>query len=130
MDQQELRERVETFPLWNYEFDLDGVKTPAYRADRVNRHLQRRQMAFDPLVRLAGGSLSGKRVLDLGSNAGYWSLAAIEAGADFVFGIDGRQMHLDQANLVFEAKRVEPSRYHFELGNIFTYDFGEAFDVV
>jgi SAM-dependent methyltransferase len=68
-------------------------------------------------------------VLDLGCNAGYWSLAAIEAGADFVFGIDGRQMHLDQANLVFEAKGIDPSRYQFELGNIFEYEFAR-FDVV
>jgi SAM-dependent methyltransferase len=81
-------------------------------------------------VKLAGGTLKGKRVLDLGSNAGYWSLAAIEAGADFVLGIDGRQMHIDQANLVFEAKDVERSRYQFELGNIFDYDFAQQFDVV
>jgi ribosomal protein L11 methylase PrmA len=42
-------------------------------------------------------------VLDLGCNAGFWSLAAIDAGADLVVGIDGRQMHIDQANLVFET---------------------------
>jgi predicted nicotinamide N-methyase len=35
-------------------------------------------------VRLFGGSLEGKRVLDLASNAGYWSLASIKAGANYV----------------------------------------------
>jgi len=49
-------------------------------------------------------TLSGRRVLDLGCNAGYWSLQAINAGADFVLGVDGRQMHIDQAELVFGAK--------------------------
>ena len=41
---------------------------------------------------LAG--LKGKRVLDLGCNAGFWSLNAAEAGADFVLGVDGRQIQV------------------------------------
>jgi SAM-dependent methyltransferase len=130
MEATEIRERVAAFRTWHYEFDLDGVRTPIYRADTVNRHIERRRIGFDPLVRAAGGTLKGKSVLDLGSNAGYWSLAAIEAGADFVLGVDGRQMHLDQASLVFEVKDVDPSLYRFALGNIFDFDFGQDFDVV
>lgn len=116
MDAQELRERIDSFPVWHYKFDFDGVSTPIFREDYANRHEQRRRVFFDPLVQVAGGTLRGKRVLDLGSNAGYWSLAAIEAGADFVFGIDGRQMHIDQAELVLQAKGIDPERYSFQLG--------------
>jgi tRNA (mo5U34)-methyltransferase len=48
-----------------------------------------------------------------------------------VLGIDGRQMHVDQANLVFEANSIEPSRYRFELSDIFTLDLHEErFDIV
>ncbi|MGH2863668.1 MAG: class I SAM-dependent methyltransferase [Solirubrobacteraceae bacterium] len=130
MDAQELQERIDAFPVWHYRFDFDGVSTPIFSEDYANRHEQRRRVFFDPLVKAAGGTLRGKRVLDLGSNAGYWSLAALEAGADFVFGIDGRQMHIDQAQLVFQAKGVDPERYSFQLGNIFEYDFPGAFDVV
>jgi 2-polyprenyl-3-methyl-5-hydroxy-6-metoxy-1,4-benzoquinol methylase len=125
-----LQERIDALRPWHYEFALDGATTPIYSADSVNRHEQRRRIGFDPLVRVAGGSLKGRRVLDLGCNAGYWSLAAIEAGADFVFGIDGRQLHLDQAQLVFDSKGVDPSRYQFELGNIFEYEFTQQFDIV
>src|SRR5690349_25791 len=96
----DLHERIAAFPRWHYEFDLQGEKTPIYDPTRRNRHLQRRKYFFDPLVQLAGGSLKGKRVLDLGCNAGYWSLLAAQAGADYVLGIDGRQMHIDQSNLV------------------------------
>ena len=39
-------------------------------------------------------------------------------------------MHVEQANLVFEAKGVEPSRYRFEEANIFTHDFAGKFDIV
>ena len=132
MDESDrLRERVASFPRWHYEFDLDGVRTPIFDAAHVNRHAQRRSYFFSPLVRLAGGSLAGKRVLDLGCNAGYWSLAAIEEGADFVLGIDGRQMHIDQANLVFSVKGVEATRYRFELSDIFELKLAEdPFDIV
>src|SRR5450759_3603387 len=97
-----LADRVDAFTQWHYEFDLgDGVVTPIFNRDHVNRHKQRARYFFDPLVNhCCGGSLAGKRVLDVGCNAGYWSLKALEAGADFVLGIDGRKMHVDQANLV------------------------------
>jgi SAM-dependent methyltransferase len=130
MSSSDLQQRIDAFPVWHYKFELDGAFTPIYRPDYVNRHEQRRRLAFDPLVATVGGSLKGRRVLDLGCNAGYWSLAAIEAGADFVLGVDGRQMHLDQANLVFEAKGIDRERYRFELGNIFEHRFAEQFDVV
>jgi 2-polyprenyl-3-methyl-5-hydroxy-6-metoxy-1,4-benzoquinol methylase len=126
----DLQTRIDSFPVWHYQFDLDGARTPIFEPDYVNRHEQRRRAFFDPLVHVAGGTLEGKRVLDLGSNAGYWSLAAIEAGADFVLGIDGRQMHVDQADLVFDAKGIDPARYRFETGNIFTHRFPEHFDVI
>lgn len=129
---QRLHERVASFPRWHYEFDLKGVRTPIFDRAHVNRHEQRKKYFFSPLVQLCRGSLAGKRVLDLGCNAGFWSLAAVEAGADFVLGIDGRKMHIDQANLVFEAKGVEPNRYRFEVSDVFELDLknAEPFDVV
>ena len=130
-DTEALRARVERFPRWHYEFDLGGVRTPIANPAHANRHRQRKQYFFSPLVRLCGGSLAGRRVLDLGCNAGYWSLAAIEAGADFVLGIDGRRMHIDQAELVFEAKGVEAGRHRFEHADVFGLDLGEErFDIV
>jgi len=126
-----LRERVASFPRWHYEFDLGGVRTPIFDRTHVNRHAQRREYFFTPLMRLCGGSLAGKRVLDLGCNAGFWSLAAVEAGAESVVGIDGRQMHIDQANLVFEAKGVDRARYQSLRGDVFTTELEEEpFDIV
>lgn len=131
MDVQELQQRIAAFPRWHYRFEFDGgVTTPIFDERFIPRHEQRRRYFFDALLGVTGGSLRGHRVLDLGCNAGFWSLAAIDAGADFVLGVDGRQMHVDQAKLVFEAKGIEESRYRFEEGNIFEHDFGEQFDVV
>jgi tRNA (mo5U34)-methyltransferase len=132
VNETELRERVASFPRWHYEFDLNGVRTPIFSHGHVNRHEQRKKYFFAPLVQLLGGSLAGKRVLDLACNAGFWSLAAIEAGAEFVLGVDGRQMHIDQASLVFDVKGVDTSRYRFATADVFALDLSdeEPFDVV
>jgi len=131
MDHAEIERRVANFSQWHYAFDLDGVRTPIFDEAHVRRHVERERYFFRPLIDVSGRSLTGKRVLDLGCNAGYWSLKAIEAGADFVYGIDGRNMHIDQANLVFEVKGIDPARYRFVFGNLFDHDYGhQAFDVV
>jgi tRNA (mo5U34)-methyltransferase len=131
VDAEELRARVASFERWHYPIDLgNGIVTPVHKPEKAsNRVAQRRRYFFDRLLSVTGGNLKGMRVLDLGCNAGYWSLQAIEAGADFVFGIDGRKMHIDQANLVFEAKGVDPDRYQFEVGNFLHRSFG-PFDLV
>ena len=132
MQGEEIRRKIDSFPTWHYRFDLKGNLTPIHQEDRVNRHRQRKEYFFDPLVHLLGGSLAGKRVLDLGCNAGFWSLCAAEAGCDYVLGLDGRQMHIDQANLVFEVNEIENDKYDFIAGNLFDVDlrrFG-TFDVV
>jgi tRNA (mo5U34)-methyltransferase len=131
MQREELERRINAFPRWHYRFEFDGgVRTPMADRAMVNRHEQRRRYFFDPLVGALGGSLTGHRVLDLGCNAGYWSLAAIDAGADFVLGVDAKPTFIEQAALVFEAKGVEQERYRFEQGNVFAHELAERFDVV
>lgn len=132
MHDEDIKRRIASFPRWHYLFDLKGNPTPIFEERFITRHRERERYFFDPLVELAGGSLAGKRVLDLGCNAGYWSLRAIEAGCDYVLGIDGRQMHVDQAEFVFEVKEVDRERYDFTVANIFDLDFARfgSFDVV
>jgi tRNA (mo5U34)-methyltransferase len=131
MEPEEVRARVASLSRWRYRFDLgSGITTPGPSDDQANRAIQRTRYAFDRLLHVMGGSLDGHRVLDLACNAGWWSLKAIEAGADFVLGVDGRQIHIDQARLVFEAKGIAPDRFHFDVGNILEYPFGTGFDVV
>lgn len=132
MDKQTLSARINAFPRWHYEFDLGGVKTPIFDPGKMERHWKRKRHIVTPLLEAAGGSLEGKRVLDLGCNAGFWSLAAIEAGAEFVLGLDARQMHIDQAELVFEAKEVDTGRFTFQKADVLNYDYAAwgRFDVV
>jgi tRNA (mo5U34)-methyltransferase len=132
MQDAEIRQKIDSFQGWHYQFDLKGNLTPIRKKKFVNRQKQRKKHFFDPVVELFGGSLAGKRVLDLACNAGFWSLCAVRAGCDYVLGIDGRQMHIDQAEFVFEVEEVERDRYDFVVGDIFETDlrrFG-TFDVV
>jgi len=131
MDAQELEDRIAAFPRWHYRFEFaGGIATPTPDPSFANRHEQRRRYFFDPLVQLFGGTLSGRRVLDLGCNAGMFSLLALEAGADFVLGVDGRELFIEQAKLVFDAKGIDPSRYRFEVANVFDWEPQEAFEIV
>lgn len=132
MRAEEIERKIGSFPRWHYEFDLRGHKTPIYQEKARHRHRNRAAYFFDTAVSLFGGSLEGKRVLDLGCNAGWWSLKAMEAGADYVLGIDGREMHVEQSRFVFEALGIEDVRYDFELANVLDMDFSVhgRFDVV
>jgi SAM-dependent methyltransferase len=118
----DIEAKIASFPHWHYEFDLGGHRTPISGRPHRNRQEQRASYIFDPMLRLFGGSLSGKRVLDLGCNAGYWSLRAVQSGCDFVLGVDGRQMHVDQADFVFEVKGIDRSRYEFIAGDVYATD--------
>jgi 2-polyprenyl-3-methyl-5-hydroxy-6-metoxy-1,4-benzoquinol methylase len=128
----EIRAAVAAFERWHYEFDLDGVVTPIWRRDQANRHVQRRAYCFDAVVAWLGGDLAGKRVLDLGCNAGFWALAAVQAGCEYVLGIDGREMHVEQANLVFDVHGVDRARYSFVTEDVFSLDPADlgGFDIV
>jgi tRNA (mo5U34)-methyltransferase len=128
---EQLRERIAAFPRWNYRFEFDdGVSTPVGDRARINRNRERHSYFFERLLALTGGSLRGRRVLDLGCGAGFWALAAVEAGAEFVLGVDSKQEYIDQAELVFEAKEVDSARYRFQSGDFFESSFDGEYDTV
>ena len=132
MDDLTIKQKINSFPQWHYQFNLKSYLTPIFDQGHINRHNQRKKYFFDPLVSWLGGSLKGKRVLDLGCNAGFWSLCAHQAGCEYVLGIDGREMHIEQAEFVFDVYEINRSSYDFIRANVFEIDFRDygSFDVV
>ncbi len=132
MKKEDIIKKIDSFPTWAIQFDLDGNLTPVLDQKATYKTEQRKDYFFDPIVDLFGGSLKGKRVLDIACNAGYWSLQAINSGCDYVVGIDGRKMHTDQANFVFDVKGIDKNKYDFVCNDVFTFDFNSLgeFDVV
>tara|TARA_B100000886_G_scaffold340546_1_gene311095 strand:- start:10051 stop:10893 length:843 start_codon:yes stop_codon:yes gene_type:complete len=132
MQKKEIVEKINNFSDWMYEFDLKGNITPVLSKSTVEGSKQRVDYFIDPLIKFCGGSLKGKKVLDIGCNSGFFALKMIEAGCDYVVGIDGRQSHIDKANFVFEVKEIDKSRYKFNCANIYDIDFKTLgqFDIV
>jgi SAM-dependent methyltransferase len=131
MEAQSAARRIAEFPRWDYRFEFaNGLSTPVADRGRINRQEQRYALFFKRLLDLLGGSLQGRRVLDLGCNSGFFSLAAIEAGAEFVLGVELDPDFVEQARLVFELKGIEQQRYRFEQGDLFARTFEREFDVV
>src|SRR5688572_864240 len=80
--------------------------------------------------------LAGARVLDIASHDGRWSMAALEAGAREVVGIEGRPELVERANGHFANRGIADDRYRFIAADVFDvlarpedHDLGE-FDVV
>lgn len=80
--------------------------------------------------------LKGARVLDIASHDGRWSLAALEAGAREVVGIEGRPELVARAEEHFRNVGASEDSYRFIAGDVFDvlavdndHDLGE-FDVV
>jgi tRNA (mo5U34)-methyltransferase len=74
------------------------------------------------------GDLRGKSVLDIGCNAGFYSIEMKKRGADRVLGIDFDETYLEQARFAAEVNEME-----IEFRQLSVYDvgrLGEKFDVV
>jgi tRNA (mo5U34)-methyltransferase len=119
-----LRERIETLGPWFHNMKLGGVWTAPdhFLGDYPNEKFQR----FAPHL---PKDLSGKTILDIGCNAGFYSMEMKRRGAERVLGIDSDDRYLEQARLAGEALGYD----NIEFRNLSVYDLGtlgERFDLV
>ncbi len=124
---------IERLSPWHYALEMaPDIVTPIRENAWINRHAQRVRYFWEPLLRKQPEIFRGARVLDLGCNAGFWTLKALEAGAREVVAIDARPLHIAQASLLLKAKAIEPVRYRLIQKNLFDLDFEELgrFDVI
>ncbi len=71
------------------------------------------------------------RVLDLASHDGRWTLAAVNAGARHVVGVEARPELVDEAEASMAHYGVDPSRYELIRADVFEYlEAPPAFDLV
>lgn len=118
----QIEERVRALGPWFHNLDLGGVKTaPDHFLGDFPRVLWRYVQDVLP-------DLHGKSVLDIGCNAGFYSLQAKQRGAARVVGIDIDERYLAQARLAAEV-----TGHDIELHQMSVYDVGalrEKFDLV
>jgi tRNA (mo5U34)-methyltransferase len=121
---KDLRERVEALGPWFHNIQLGDVWTAPdhFLGDYPNAKFKR----FAPHL---PDDLSGKSVLDIGCNAGFYSMEMKRRGAERVLGIDSDDRYLAQARLAGETLGYS----NIEFRNLSVYDvaaLGETFDVV
>jgi tRNA (mo5U34)-methyltransferase len=120
----DLEARVEALGPWFHNIDLGGLWTapdhflgdyPGVKFNRFAPHLPK--------------SLSGKSVLDIGCNAGFYSIEMKRRGADRVLAIDSDDRYLAQARLASDTLGFGD----IEFAKLDVYDIGaigEKFDLV
>jgi tRNA (mo5U34)-methyltransferase len=120
----EIEQRVRALGQWFHNIDLNGVKTAPdhFLGDYPN--IKWRKFAHAIPERL-----DGKSVLDIGCNAGFYSIEMKKRGAARVVGIDSDDKYLEQGRFAAEVS----GHRDIEFRNLSVYDvgqLGEQFDVV
>ncbi|MBS7538163.1 TIGR04290 family methyltransferase [Ancylobacter lacus] len=119
----QIEQRVTALGPWFHNLDLGGVATaPGHFLGDYPRTKWKRFAAALP------ADLTGRSVLDIGCNAGFYALEMKRRGADRVLGIDFDEAYLAQARFAAEVAELDIA---FE--KLSVYDvaaLGERFDVV
>ena len=123
LTQDQIRSRAAALGEWFHNIDLDGVPTAPnhFLNDYPNVKWRRFEHAIP-------ADLSGRTVLDIGCNAGFYSIEMKRRGAGRVLGIDFDERYLEQARFAAEVKGAD-----IEFRQMSVYDvaeLGETFDVV
>ena len=119
----EVSRRVRELGAWFHNMDLAGVKTAPDHAlgDYPSCQWQRVQHVLPR-------DLSGKSVLDIGCNAGFYTIELKRRGAGRTLGVDVNPRHLAQAELAAEVCGVD-----VEFLKLSVYELAvlrERFDIV
>ncbi|MCA6119212.1 TIGR04290 family methyltransferase [Bradyrhizobium sp. WSM 1738] len=120
---EDIRLRVEQLGPWFHNLELGGVSTAPthFLGDYPSVKWRRFAQAIIP-------EIEGHTVLDIGCNAGFYSLEMKRRGATRVLGIDTDEDYLRQARFAAEVSSLD-----IEFRNISVYDvgtLGERFDIV
>jgi len=113
LTEADIAQRVKDY-YWHYPFQFGELFVEAdelHFRGLQGRHRQRYLHIFPALLSLTGGSLDSRTVLDIGCNAGFWSIQAARVGARSVLGVDGSPKNIAQANLIREIVGLDGVEY-------------------
>ncbi|HZS56907.1 MAG TPA: TIGR04290 family methyltransferase [Bryobacteraceae bacterium] len=123
LDREEIQQQVLNLGEWFHNIDLGGVKTAPHHF--LGDYPSCKWRNFQHSLPM---DLSGKTVLDVGCNGGFYSLEMKKRGADRVLGIDSDVRYLEQARFAAEATGLK-----IEFRQMDVYDvasLNEKFDLV
>lgn len=118
---------------WYYEVELAGKKPETVSPISGERHRARLALVRTLLEQLYDGTLTQKRVLDLGCNAGVFGLECLSAGVSSYTGVDSSHRAIAQAMYLFQDRNIAREHYRFVTSEMFEFlhkASGEQWDVV
>jgi tRNA (mo5U34)-methyltransferase len=103
---------------WFYSYELpDGSSTSTYHDDEIHViHDTRWKMLDSYLGRNLGADRSGLSALDLASHQGWFAVNMARTGFSRVLGVDARQSHVDDSQLISDIYGME--QLSFQQGDI------------
>jgi tRNA (mo5U34)-methyltransferase len=123
LSEREIRQKVEALGPWFHNLDLHGIRTaPAHFLGDYPAVKWRHFASALP------ADLTGRSVLDIGCNAGFYAMEMKRRGAARVLGLDSKEEYLAQARFAAEVNDLD-----IEFRNLSVYDvgqLGERFDLV
>ena len=123
LNREQISNRVRELGDWFHNLELDGVQTAPNHF--LGDYPRNKWSAFSEAL---PHDLSGRTVLDIGCNAGFYSVEMKRRGAERVVGIDFDERYLAQARFAAEVCGVD-----VEFRQMSVYDVAklkEKFDVV
>ncbi|HEX8666553.1 MAG TPA: TIGR04290 family methyltransferase [Beijerinckiaceae bacterium] len=123
LTRDEIRRRAEALGPWFHNIVLNGVATAPNHF--LGDYPSVKWKSFSDAI---PQDLSGKTVLDIGCNGGFYSIEMKRRGASRVLGVDFDEDYLAQARFAAEVSGLD-----IEFRKLSVYDvgaLGEAFDVV
>lgn len=117
---KEIKNQINQLGSWFHNINLNGVPTNPTKPDYPESRWQLLEPYFPK-------NMKNKTLLDLGCNAGYFSIKMKEKGAK-VLGIDWRKENIEQANFVAKALDLnieyrQQNIYEFLLTNEQIFDY-------
>lgn len=118
-----VRERISQLGEWFQNMELDGIPTAPnhFLGDYPSMKWRRFAHAIP-------SDLRGKTVLDVGCNAGFYSIEMKRRGADRVLGIDHNPVYLAQARFAAEIKHADIEFREMDVYSV--AELHETFDLV
>jgi tRNA (mo5U34)-methyltransferase len=119
----ELRRRIEALGPWFHNLDISGIPTAPDHFLGDYPAIKWRTFAH-----AVPQNLAEKSVLDIGCNAGFYSMEFKRRGAGRVLGIDSDDTYLAQARFAAEVAGLDIEFRHLSVYDVGT--LGERFDIV
>ena len=121
-NKDELKEKIEILQPWYHNFDFDGIET------RGKEEHTYREAKWSVILDMLPENISGKKIIDIACNNGWYSINLSKLGADVV-GFDISYDYIIRG--IFAKNILKADNVEFKVATVNDLDkFGKKFDVI